>query len=172
MPSVRDLLAAAGQGGQQGDQLGVDAGENLTLKEGKASEKLGESDLADRIRQAAQRRVDLARQEVEKRQEEVRHLEERLAEAAKHELPQAEIEADMTDAQFRLSEARSDLVRAEEAQLNTDLAAELKLNETAKGETQDTQKKPSVRDQLKGFFSRKDTAQGNSESVVGPKPKL
>lgn len=187
MPSVRELLAAASQGSRPGSPQQSLAGAGLP-GEGKPVEgtpKVGDKDMAGRIQQAAERRVELARLEVERRQDEVRRQEQRLSEAVKHELPQQEIMADMNEAKQRLGEAEFDLVRAEEAQLNTELATQPKVAGPEEKQTgpmqklpdenktaQDTAQKPSVRDQLKNFFSRKDAAQGNSESVSVPKPKL
>lgn len=187
MPSVRELLAAASQGSRPGEpQVGVPVtGVGDESKQAAPSPKPGDKDMAGRIQQAAERRTELARLEVERRRDEVKLQEQRLSEAVKHELPQQEILADMQEAKQRLNEAEFDLVRAEEAHQNTKLATEpmmggpqQKLSGPVEGlpegpkTGQEAAQKPSVREQLKGFFSRKDTAQGNNESVSVPKPKL
>jgi|GEM_PF-302939 len=187
MPSVRELLAAASQGNRPGGSQEGLSGADVGL-EGKLAgpqSKAGDKDMAGRIQQAAERRTELARLEVERRRDEVRLEEQRLSEAVKHDLPQQEILADMNEAKQRLREAEFDLVRAEEAQLNTELATQQKVAGPEEKQTgpmqklpdenktgQDTAQRPSVRDQLKSFFSRKDAAQGNNESVSVPKPKL
>lgn len=187
MPSVRELLAAASQGSRPGGpQVGLTGtGVGDESKQAAPSPKPGDKDMAGRIQQAAERRTELARLEVERRQDEVKRQEQRLSEAVKHDLPQQEILADMHEAKQRLNEAEFDLVRAEEAQQNTKLATaqmiggplekqsspEQSLKEGPKPE-QEAGQKPSVREQLKGFFSRKDSTQGNNESVSVPKPKL
>ena len=189
---MRDILNKAAQQATAGQgALGVQPEakpEVSPLKPGEALEgqrkQGGHEDLTDRMRQAAQRRVELARLEVERRQEEVKFQQQRLSEAALHDLPQGEVSADINEAQQRLNEAQSDLARAEEAQFNTELAANQKLapSELKQGPMQklpdgpkqgeDAVAKPSVRDQLKSFFTRKEMGQGNAEAVSVPKPKL
>lgn len=188
MPSVRELLAAAAQSSRPGGPQQGLPGTGLVddVKPGLGNEpKLGDKDMAGRIQQSAERRTDLARLEVERRQDEVRRQEQRLSEAVKHELPQQEILADLQEAKQRLGDAEFDLVRAEEAHQNTKLATDPMIGgpkEKQSGPMQslsegqkpgvDTAQKPSVREQLKGFFTRKENAQGNNESVSVPKPKL
>ena len=187
MPSVRELLAAASQGNRPGGRQEGLSGADVGLEETLAGPqpKADDKDMVGRIQQAAERRTELARLEVERRRDEVRIQEQRLSEAVKHDLPQQEILADMQEARQRLGEAEFDLVRAEEAHQNTRLATEPMMGgpqEKPSGPVQglpegpktgqETAQKPSVREQLKGFFSRKDVAQGNNESVSVPKPKL
>lgn len=171
------------KGGEQKQQ------EQQKLEELKKQQKLTSHDeMADRMRQAADRRVELAKREVERRQQEVKFHEQRLTEVTQNDLPTAEVKADMDEAKQRLNEARFKLVRAEEAQTNTQLAAEKlgpeeqqklkqggpmqKLPDSPKEGQQAAAHKPSVREQLKGFFSKKEANLGNSESVSAPKPKL
>lgn len=131
MPTVREILfgsSARAQSPAQGIAATVTTAADAATsvdpdREKKAKQQLkpGDSDMADRIREAAQRRTDLARLEVQRRQEEVRRHEERVSESEKHGLPVGEAMADRNEAMQRLNESRANLVRAEEAQFNTEL---------------------------------------------------
>lgn len=131
MPTVREILfgsAARAQSPAQGVAAAVTTAADASTsvdpdREKKAKQQLkpGDNDMAERIREAAQRRTDLARLEVQRRQEEVRMHEERVSESEKHGLPAGEAMADRNEAMHRLNESRADLVRAEEAQFNTEL---------------------------------------------------
>ncbi|MDB6140645.1 MAG: hypothetical protein JWO94_3717 [Verrucomicrobiaceae bacterium] len=196
MASIRDTLAgvvqrsesaaaatALGQGAEAAAPHPGLAAKDPAKDEGAAQDqKLAEdhADMADRIRKAAQLRVQMARLEVERRHDQVVRLEERQTEIGQQNLPPAEKAADLGEANMRLNEARADLVRAQEAQLNTQHAATEKIKALDLPSVADTalgadkalapEKKPSVRDQLKGFFSRGDKAAGPAVAV--PKAKL
>ena len=118
-------------------------------------------DMADRIRRAAQQRVELARLEVQDRQNDIISLEQRLAEAKVQNLPDAEIKADLDQAQLRLNDARNNHARAKEAQFNT----ELTINERPQVQAAHDHK-PSIREQLKGLVNRGPQGQGVKAAIA------
>jgi hypothetical protein len=125
------------------------------------AEAAGQPDMADRIRRAAQQRVELARLEVENRQTDIVSLEKRLAEAKLQNLPEAEIKADLDQAQLRLNDARNNHARAKEAQFNT----ELTINERPQVQAAHDHK-PSIREQLKGLVNRSPQGLGSKTSIA------
>lgn len=156
MPSVRDMLAGETP----------DPSQPSLQQEQRPDET--RHDITDRLRQSAQLRVELARQEVETRQDAIIKIEARLGEISAQHLPKEEILADLQQASMRLNEARGNLARAEEAQLNTELAASTKIAETSMAQTPAA--KPSVREQLKSYLAKAGLS-GPSKSAGAAKVK-
>lgn len=161
MPSVRDLLAGATRAAASAAQENAVSGPEPKAA-GVEPPKAGDSEMSNRIRQAALRRVELAKLEVEKLQDEIVHQEGRISDAQAQSLPAAEIKADMDEAQMRLREARHDLTRAEEALHNTEVAARQKVK--PEGVSAGDAKQGSVRAQLKGLFNHAPAASENKLS--------
>ena len=134
MPSLRELMSQASGAAepQQPDTLHMD--------------------LADRLRKTTQTQVELARQEVQARQDAITDLEERLAELSRQDLPANEVRADLNEAMNRLGDARAKLTRAEEAQFNAEIAANKKAPGPSLAEAAPA--KPTIRDRLMGVFNR------------------
>ena len=156
MPSVRDILRGTqpdkSTGQQQGLgggglQAGGDDGQQLNQQQEAAL-------IADRLRQAAEQRAALAQKEIERLNIHMEQLQERMVEFGKQNVPVAELKRDMDEVALRISEAKSDLARAQEARLNTEFA-------TGAGESHHTEQshhdhhgqsagKPTVRATLGG----------------------
>jgi hypothetical protein len=135
MPSIRDILKgvqadssassleqAEGQWqAVQGTGAGNKPGANLATE---ISDRLV---MAERLRVAAEQRTALARLDVERQQASVDQLKDQIEEIQNRNLPPGELSSQLNNAQARLDDAKADLARAEEAQLNTELTTNLKI---------------------------------------------
>lgn len=160
MPSVRDTLKLmlAGRGADQQQQRQdqqVGQGRPDPLPQGPPGEPgVGQDagqgvrdDMIERLRAVADQRAALAQSEINRRQEHLHQLQDRLEEVTKQGLPPGNLTDDIDEAGQRLNEAKADLARANEARKNTDLTLSLK-QETADASLAASMGGMSVREKL------------------------
>ncbi len=159
MPSVRDTLKSmlAGRKGQPDQQQGVQQGEGmpdqqatrmkdeaLAMDDGQGQ---GQDLIAERLKMVAEQRVALAQAEIQKQQQHLEQLQDRLKEVTQQGLPPGNLTDDIDQAGQRLNEAKAELSRATEAKQNTDLTRSLR-QDTTDGSTEQGSEK--VRDKIGG----------------------
>jgi hypothetical protein len=82
--------------------------------------------IAARLRETADQRAAMAQTEINRLQNHIQQLQQRMDELAKMKLPPGNLSSDLQDAHQRLEDAEADLDRANEAKQNTVLTSSLR----------------------------------------------
>jgi hypothetical protein len=126
MPSVRDILKG-GQTPREPDGEGLDVDQQGLQGAGALDGAPDQADLiAARLRETADQRAAMAQTEINRLQNHIQQLQQRMDELAKMKLPPGNLSADLDDAHQRLEDAEADLDRANEAKQNTELTSSLR----------------------------------------------
>jgi len=101
--------------------------EGLGLEKGVGQEGMDQADLiAARLRETADQRAAMAQTEINKLQNHIEQLQQRMDELTKQKMPTGKLPVDLEDAMIRLDDAQADLARANESKLNTELTSSLR----------------------------------------------
>jgi outer membrane murein-binding lipoprotein Lpp len=112
MPSIRDSL-------QKQDQPAPKAelhAQGIAQSQGLAQQQ---DELTQRILQSQELKIALAKAEITRQQARVDQLSSQIQDLEEQQLPPGQLSTHLNQAKSKLSEAKDDLARAEEAKLNT-----------------------------------------------------
>jgi TolA-binding protein len=129
--TVRDTLNNEKSARKQNAQ-DLEIGESSALGEnvpglGGNPKNLDQDDqMMARLREVADQRTAMAQNEVDRLQNQIGQLQQRMEELTKMQLPPGTLAADLKDAMQRLDDANANLARAHEAKENTELASSMK----------------------------------------------